>query len=157
MNPIIQKSIILISYLIIIYVFLHTYFYLEQLNNCPCFIQNPKYKVDIEFMKLFQLLEIIIFTMYFLLIGVVVKIKRPNNIIIKILSSITLFIVLAINIYMSYNVINLYTNIKEDCNCSNGFYKYFLYYEGIVSISNILRIITLIITLFVVILFTKLG
>jgi hypothetical protein len=109
-------------------------------------------------MKLFQILEIIIFTIYFLLMGTIGKLKKrpPNNIIIKLLSSITLFIVLAINIYMSYNVINLYTNIKKDCNCSNGFYKYFLYYEGIFSISNVLRVITLIITIFVILLFAKL-
>ena len=72
------------------------------------------------------------------------------------LSSISLALLLAISLYMGVNVINLYMNIKEDCKCSNEFYKYFVYYEGILSISNVLRFVAIFVTLFIVILFNNL-
>ena len=156
-----QRSILLILYLLVIYIFVHTYIYLENLNNCACFKTNPKYKVDIEFMKFFQILEIIIFTTYFLLmltIGSLSKkiIKLQTNIIFKILTSISIGVLLFISAYMAYNVLNLYTNISSDCKCANEYYKYFVYYEGILSMSNIFRVFSMFITIFIIILFNNL-
>jgi hypothetical protein len=82
-------------------------------------------------------------------------IKKPN-IVINIISSISLVLLLGISGYMAYNVLNLYTNIKEDCKCANEFYKYFVYYEGILSISNVFRFVAIFVTLFIVILFNNL-
>ena len=154
-----QKSVLFVLYLLVVYIFIHTYIYLENLNKCACFQINPKYAVDIEFMKLFQILEIILFTFYFGLMASFNKklIKKPNtNIVINIISSISLLLLLGISGYMAYNVLNLYTNIKEDCKCANEFYKYFVYYEGILSISNVLRFVAIFVTLFIVILFNNL-
>ena len=156
-----QKTMIVILYIIVIYVFIHTYFYLDQLNNCECFNKNDKYAVNLEFMKWFQILEIFIFSIYVGFMLFIYK-QNSNNKINNtftglLLSSISLALLLAISFYMGVNVINLYMNIKEDCKCANSNYKYFVYYEGILSMSSVLRFISGIIVIFLVLLFNYLG
>lgn len=156
-----QKTMIVILYIIVIYVFIHTYFYLDQLNNCECFNKNDKYAVNLEFMKWFQILEIFIFSIYVGFMLFIYK-QNSNNKINNtftglLLSSISLALLLAISLYMGVNVINLYMNIKEDCKCANSNYKYFVYYEGILSMSSVLRFISGIIVIFLVLLFNYLG
>jgi len=158
-----QKSVLFVLYLLLIYIFIHTYIYLDQLNSCECFQQNKKYAVNIEFMKMFQILEIIIFTIYFGIMVFINKSKKlnlisisKNKLVLSFISTILLIILFGISGYMAYNVLNLYNNVKEECKCSSGFYKYFVYYEGILSISNILRFVSLFVTLFVAILFNNL-
>lgn len=154
-----QKSLVFVLYIIILFIFIYTYYYLDQLNSCDCFVQNDKYSVNIEFMKFFQVLEIFLFSIY---VGMMVyfnsKIlkKKMNTTMPIILSSISLALLLAINGYMSYNVFNLYNNIKEDCTCSGGFFKYFVYYEGIVSGINVLRIVEIFAVIMLVFLFNML-
>jgi len=156
-----QKTMIVILYIIVIYVFIHTYFYLDQLNNCECFNKNDKYAVNLEFMKWFQILEIFIFSIYVGFMLFIYK-KNSNNKINNtftglLLSSISLALLLAISLYMGVNVINLYMNIKDDCKCANSNYKYFVYYEGILSMSSVLRFVSGIIVIFLVLLFNYLG
>jgi hypothetical protein len=55
--------------------------------------------------------------------------------------SLTLVIMLIISGIMAYNVINMYTNIKDDCKCVDSWYRYFLYYEGFVSLITVFRFI----------------
>jgi hypothetical protein len=154
-----QKSAVFVLYIIILFIFIYTYYYLTQLNSCECFVQNDKYSVNIEFMKFFQVLEIFLFTIY---VGMMMsfnskiikkKMKMPMPLL---LSSISLALLLGINVYMSYNVFNLYNNIKEDCSCSSGFFKYFVYYEGIVSGINVLRFIEMFGLIILVFLFNML-
>ena len=57
---------------------------------------------------------------------------------------------------MAYNVINLYTNIKDDCKCSDSIYKYFVYFEGLSTISVVMRVLSIILTLGILFLFAKL-
>lgn len=152
-----QKSILFVLYLLVLYIFIHTYIYLENLNNCPCFQINKQYAVDIEFMKMYQILEIILFTLYVGLMSFLnKKLIKQKSITLKLLASISLILLVGINGYMAYNVLNLYTNIKEDCKCANKFYKLFVYYEGIISMSYVLRLVSLFVTLFIVILFNNL-
>ena len=156
-----QKTMIVILYIIVIYVFIHTYFYLDQLNNCECFNKNDKYAVNLEFMKWFQILEIFIFSIYVGFMLFIYK-NNSNNKINNtftglLLSSISLALLLAISLYMGINVINLYMNIKDDCKCANSNYKYFVYYEGILSMSSVLRFVSGIIVIFLVLLFNYLG
>jgi hypothetical protein len=156
-----QKTMIVILYIIVIYIFIHTYFYLDQLNNCECFNKNDKYAVNLEFMKWFQILEIFIFSIYVGFMLFIYK-KNSNNKINNtftglLLSSISLALLLAISLYMGVNVINLYMNIKDDCKCANSNYKYFVYYEGILSMSSVLRFVSGIIVIFLVLLFNYLG
>lgn len=150
-----QIAFIVVIYLIIIYVFIHTYLYLGQLNKCECFNTNDKYVVNIEFMKFFQILEIFIFTIYvgFMLF---VKSKINKKKVPTILTSISLAVLLVINFYMAINVINLFLNIKEDCKCTESIYKYFLYYQGLMSFTTIIRFASLILTIGLIFLFIKL-
>lgn len=154
-----QKSLVFVLYIIILFIFIYTYYYLAQLNSCECFVKNDKYSVNIEFMKFFQVLEIFLFTIY---VGMMLffsskylkkKMKTPTPIV---LSSLSLALLLGINVYMSYNVFNLYNNIKEDCSCSSGFFKYFVYYEGIVSVMNVLRFVEIFGVIILVFLFNML-
>ena len=68
----------------------------------------------------------------------------------KILLFITMFILLFISGYMSYNVAGFYLNVKKECACVNKWQKYFVYLEGIFNSIYFLRI--LYILLFVAIL-----
>ena len=154
-----QKVLILVCYLIVMYVFIHTYFYLHQLNTCECFNKNDKYAVDIEFMKWYQILEMFIFTIYVVFMLFIYKknIKLKNSFIGVLLSSISLALLLAISLYMGINVVNLYMNIKDECKCANSYYRYFVYYEGIMSISTFLRFFSGIITIILILLFNYLS
>lgn len=139
-----QKIFVLVLYAIILFIFIHTYLYLNQLNNCDCFIQNEKYGVNIEFMKFFQILEIFIFTIYVgFMMFVTSKINKEKTPSPKILASISLALLVFISGYMAYNVINLYMTISDDCKCATSAYRYFLYYQGIVGASTVLRFIAL--------------
>jgi hypothetical protein len=154
-----QKVLILVCYLIVMYVFIHTYFYLHQLNTCECFNKNDKYSVDIEFMKWYQILEMFIFTIYVGFMFFIYKknMKLKNSFTGVLLSSISLALLLAISLYMGINVVNLYMTIKDDCKCANSYYRYFVYYEGIMSISTFLRFFSGIITIILILLFNYLG
>lgn len=150
---------IIILYLIVMYVFFHTYLYLDQLNTCECFNKSDKYAVNIDFMKWFQILEMFIFTIYVVFMLFIYKrtIKLKDTFTGLLLSSISLALLLAISLYMGMNVVNLYMNIKDDCKCANSNYKYFVYYEGILSISTVLRFLSGILVIFLVLLFNYLG
>jgi hypothetical protein len=154
-----QKVLILVCYLIVMYVFIHTYFYLHQLNTCECFNKNDKYSVDIEFMKWYQILEMFIFTIYVGFMFFIYKknMKLKNSFTGVLLSSISLALLLAISLYMGINVVNLYMTIKDDCKCANSYYRYFVYYEGIMSISTFLRFFSGIITIILILLFNYLS
>ena len=156
-----QKTMVIIWYIIVLFVFIHTYFYLDQLNSCECFNKSDKYAVNIEFMKWFQILEAFIFTIYVGFMLFIYK-KNSNNKINNtftglLLSSISLALLLSISVYMGMNVINLYMNIKDDCKCANSNYRYFVYYEVILSISSVLRFVSGILVIFLVLLFNYLG
>lgn len=66
--------------------------------------------------------------------------KMPS---LKILTSISLALLVGISGYMAYNVVNLYMNISDDCKCATSAYRYFLYYQGVVGASTVLRFISL--------------
>ena len=151
-----QKIIILVLYAIIVFIFIHTYLYLNQLNTCECFLKNEKYSVNIEFMKFFQILEIFIFTIYIgFMMFVTSKINKDKTPSPKILASISLALLVCISGYMAYNVINLYMNITDDCKCATSAYRYFLYYQGVVGASTVLRFISLFIMIGLALMFNQ--
>ena len=150
-----QKLLLGVLYVIIIYIYIKTYLYLDQLNNCDCFNKSNKYASNLEFMKFFQILEIFILS---IIVGLnlVVHKQTKKTIVNKLLLSISFILLIGISGYMAYNVINLYTNIKDDCKCSDSIYKYFVYFEGLSSISVIMRVLSIILTFGVLVLFAKL-
>jgi hypothetical protein len=62
---------------------------------------------------------------------------------------IPLITLIVISAFMSYNVLNLYINIKSDCKCTDSWYRYFLYYEGIVSMISVFRFVVSLILLII--------
>jgi len=152
-----KKIFMLIFYFILLYIFIHTYYYLDQINNCVCFQKDGKYVVNIDFMKFFQLLEIFILTIFVSSIIFfnsnffkIKKIKIPMPIL-----SLVVLLMVGISLYMTINVINLYMNIKEDCKCVNSWYRFFLYYEGITSLITVFRFFVIIFLLIMVLFLTK--
>lgn len=118
--------------------------YLDEIDRCPCFHKDGKYAVSIDFMKFFQILEIVILTaslgtMFFLKSKTKVDLKNARTP--TVVLSLTVIIMLIISAFMAYNVINMYANIKDDCKCVDGWYRYFLYYEGFVSLITVFRFV----------------
>ena len=138
------KIFVLVFYLLCVYIFVQTYLYLDEIDRCPCFHKDGKYAVSIDFMKFFQVLEIVILTaslgtMFFLKSKAKVDVKKAQAP--TIILSLTVIIMLIISAFMAYNVINMYTNIKDDCKCVDSWYRYFLYYEGFVSLITVFRFV----------------
>lgn len=136
--------LVIIFYLLCVYIFVQTYLYLDEIDRCPCFHKDGKYAVSIDFMKFFQILEIVILTaslgsLYFMKSKGKVDLK--NNKTPSVVLSLSVIIMLIISAFMAYNVINMYTNIKEDCKCVDSWYRYFLYYEGFVSLITVFRFV----------------
>jgi hypothetical protein len=120
-----------------------------EIDNCPCFEKDGKYAVNIDFMKFFQILEIFILTVFLALFLFMKSNFKSNGMMLakfkegipKIILIIPVIVMLVISGFMSYNVINLYINIKEDCKCTDSWYRYFLYYEGVVSLISVFRVV----------------
>lgn len=140
---------IVIFYFVCVYIFLHTYYYLVDIDNCPCFKKDGKYAVNIDFMKFFQVLEIFILTIFLALFLFMKSNFKSNGKVLakfkegipKIVLLIPVIVLLVISAFMSYNVMNFYINVKEDCKCANSWYRYFIYYEGIVSLISVFRVV----------------
>ena len=138
-----SKAFSLITYVIMMFILIQTYYYLVQIDNCPCFNENGKYAVDVEFMKFYQVLEMIVLSVFVLISFLTASkakqvIPKMNGLFLSTLSFVILF---GITAYMSYNTFNFYMNVKQDCKCVNSWYKYFIYFEGISTFLAILRII----------------
>ncbi len=146
-----SKIFAMICYLIMMFILVQTYYYLVQIDNCPCFNTNDKYAVNIEFMKYFQILEMILLTMF---VGIsYITTNKFKDIIPKtggvFLSTLTAVILLGLSSYMAYNTLNFYLNVKDDCKCANSMYKYFVYFEGISSLVAVVRMIFMILLVFI--------
>ncbi len=137
--------------LLSLYILLQVLTYLNEVESCPCFINEinkTKYRPDISFMKFYQFLEIISLIIFLILITFYKfpfkGSKNKNSNIMKILLFITMFILLFISGYMSYNVAGFYLNVKKECACVNKWQKYFVYLEGIFNSIYFLRILYII-------------
>jgi hypothetical protein len=135
-----MEIMVLILSIICVYILIHTYYYLNRVEKCECFQKDDvKYGVNIEYMKFFQILHIVIFVMYigwgFL--------KRPiNNCAMNFISIHLLVLLLCLYGYMFYNILNFYRNVNNDCKCvDQSVYKYFIYFQGVSSFMSILQII----------------
>ncbi len=147
-----SKILTLVIYLIMMYILIQTYYYLVKIDNCECFNKNDKYAVNVEFMKFYQFLEMILLTI-FVFIGFLNSLKL-KVVIPKMsgmfLSTLTFVLLLGVSVYMSYNTFHFYMNVKQDCKCVNSWYKYFVYFEGISTFITALRIIFMILFVFMV-------
>jgi hypothetical protein len=133
---------------------------LDEIDRCPCFHKDGKYAVSIDFMKFFQILEIVILTaslaaMFFMKSKGKFKLNKKQGEP-TFLLSLTIVIMVIISGFMAYNVINMYTNIKEDCKCVDSWYRYFLYYEGFVSLITVFRFVIIFLLLGIFFIMSKL-
>jgi len=131
-----------------LYILIQILTYLNELESCPCFNEQnnkEKYSSNIEFMKFYQFLEIASLLIFVILINFYkfpFKSRKGNNKgFVKILLMISLFALLFISGYMSYNVAIFYINMKKECICVNKWQKYFIYLEGVFNSIYFLRIL----------------
>lgn len=131
-----------LSFLVTILILVKIYHYLVQLEFCECFNQNKDYKTDIEYMKFYQVLEIISASILFGFLFISKKSKFMK----KSLGGINWWTLFAfvINLYifgyMSFNTFRFYINMNNDCKCANKWQKYFIYLQGVTSSITALRL-----------------
>lgn len=147
-----EGIMILILSAICVYILIHTYYYLNEVEQCDCFNKdNTKYGVNIEYMKFFQILHLIIFIMY-VAWGFLKKPVVGNKCAMNFISIQLLILLLCLYGYMFYNILNFYRNVKKDCKCvDKSLYKYFIYFQGVSSFMSVLQIVYSFLLIFIVI------
>ena len=120
--------LILIIYAILIYLYVHTFYYLKKAENTGCF--TPK--VNLKYMQFFQLLEIVALTMTVLFFPYFIKMKKKKSLGLLEPFLVTL-VVLGINAYMALNVYNFYFELQNCFELKQQWNKWWLYWEGIAS------------------------
>ncbi|ADX05818.1 hypothetical protein 162322288 [Organic Lake phycodnavirus 1] len=121
---------------VMIVIILYTYYYLQEISQCPCFIANKKKELNVDYMKFYLLLDLVSLLLFmFLFYNKIQKGGKSNK------TSLTenvwllasLCLILFIHSYMTYNVYHFYNSVKTYCECVNQWQKYFVYYEGVFS------------------------
>ena len=122
--------LVLVLYAILLYLYIHTFYYLKKAEHTGCF--TPK--VNLKYMQFFQLLEIVALTLTVLFFPYFLKMKAKNN------DTITLTIDLIESISNSqfyesdknflkmYSILNIILSVLENlisssenvCNSING-------------------------------------
>jgi len=120
--------LILIIYAILLYLYIHTFYYLKKAENTRCF--TPK--VDLKYMQFFQLLEIVALTISVLFLPYFLKTKKRGKMGLLEPLLITL-VVLGINMYMAFNVYNFYFELKQCFELKNQWNNWWIYWEGIAA------------------------
>jgi hypothetical protein len=121
--------LIWIIYAILIYLYIHTFYYLKKAENTGCF--TPK--VDLKYMQFFQLLEIVALTITVLFFPYFLKMKNKKGKITLLEPLLITLVVLGINMYMAYNVYHFYFELKQCFQLKQEWNKWWLYWEGIAS------------------------
>lgn len=119
--------------IILIILILYSYYYIVEISKCPCFIEDKKDELNLQYIKFYLLLDLFSVLMTIFLVNYKNKTQlRPKtqyNFMLA--TSILLFIF--ITGYMSYNVYYFYKSVKERCDCVNKWQKYYIYYKGIMA------------------------
>ncbi len=138
-------------------ILISVYQYLGDLKNCACFLENqhPKYKINIELLQMYEILEIIAL---FIFIGFITMYKSKlfkgggkQGMKFFVLLSSLLF--LFISGYVSYYSILLFLTSKKDCMCLDKWQKYIVYIQGLFNSVYFLRILFSLIIVFLFISF----
>jgi len=123
--------------LCMIIILIYTYYYLVEISNCPCFLDNKRDTVNLEYMKFYVLLDLFSIIIALSLLHGINQSgggkRKKVSFIENILIMFSIIIVVLVHSYMTYNVYQFYNSIKSSCACVNKWQKYFIYYEGIVS------------------------
>ena len=123
----------LIIYAILMYLYIHTFYYLKKAEQTGCFNS----KVNLKYMQFFQIIEIIAVTLTVILLPSILSKpgKRIKNINIALFMII---VVLGINAYMAVNVYQFYIQMNN-CPIMNTWNKWWLYWEGIAATISSVR------------------
>ena len=121
--------LILSIYAILLYLYIHTFYYLKKAENTGCF--TPK--VDLKYMQFFQLLEIVALTITVLFFPYFLKTKNKKGKISLFEPLLITLVVLGINAYMAFNVYNFYFELKNCFELKQQWNKWWLYWEGIAA------------------------
>jgi hypothetical protein len=133
--------LIFIIYAILLYLYIHTFYYLKKAETTGCF--TPK--VNLKYMQFFQLLEIVALTISVLFLPYFLKMKSKKNKKMSLLEPIIItLVVLGINMYMAKNVYNFYFELNQCFELKQQWNKWWLYWEGIAAaIASIRGILSL--------------
>mgnify|MGYP001269810249 FL=1 len=134
--------------LVSLYILVNVYQYLGDLKQCSCFIekQHPTYKINIEFLQFYQILEIL---SLFILICFMIMYKSKwaqmggNKMGMKFFLLVSSLLFLFLTGYVSYNSLLMYFMSKKDCFCVNKWQKYIVYIQGVFNSIYFLRLIFL--------------
>jgi hypothetical protein len=123
--------LILIIYAILLYLYIHTFYYLKKADRTGCF--TPK--VNLKYMQFFQLLEIVALTISVLFLPYFLKMKgKKTKGSFSILEPLVItLVVLGINLYMAVNVYHFYFELKQCFELKNQWNNWWLYWEGIAA------------------------
>jgi hypothetical protein len=122
--------LILIIYAILLYLYIHTFYYLKKAENTGCF--TPK--VNLKYMQFFQLLEIVALSITVLFLPYFMKMKAKKGKGISLLQPLLItLVVLGINMYMAFNVYHFYFELKQCFELKNQWNNWWIYWEGIAA------------------------
>lgn len=150
--------------LITVFILLKVYNYLDQLKMCDCFIesQDKNYKVNVNFLKFYQVLEIISVSLLIVLTFLYknnliksTKNKKVNNIFLKTGLLVMSFLTIMLSGYITYNSLIFYLISKKNCECSNKWQKYFIYMQGVGNSVFFLRLVFILLFTFILIIFNS--
>uniref|UniRef100_A0A6C0KJL4 Uncharacterized protein n=1 Tax=viral metagenome TaxID=1070528 RepID=A0A6C0KJL4_9ZZZZ len=126
-------------------ILLSVYYYLEQMKECACFVENqhPKYKVNVEFLQLYQILEMVSLGIFIIFITMYKRqlFKGGSKSGMKFFVILSVILFLFISGYVSLNSILMYFISKKDCVCMNKWQKYIVYIQGVYNSIYFLRIL----------------
>ena len=130
---------IIFAYTISIVLIYNTYEYLTELENCYCF---DKSKVDIKFLKYYELATGVLGTCVLLLnlfiyfypsnkkVGGAPKKSLNSGGGLRLSNIIILAALLFLHFLIASNAYDLYNNVLKDCECSNQWEQYYVYLQG---------------------------
>ena len=121
--------LILIIYAILLYLYIHTFYYLKKAEKTGCF--TPK--VNLKYMQFFQLLEIVALTITVLFFPYFLKMKKGKKGMSLFEPLLITLVVLGINAYMAVNVYHFYFELKQCFELKQQWNKWWLYWEGIAA------------------------
>ena len=122
--------LVLVLYAILLYLYIHTFYYLKKAENTGCF--TPK--VNLKYMQFFQILEIVALTLTVLFLPYFLKMKNRKGKKLSLLEPILItIVVLGINLYMALNVYHFYFELKQCFELKSQWNKWWLYWEGIAA------------------------
>ena len=140
-----QYTIQIILSIISLCILISVYHYLDDLKDCSCFIenQNPKYKINIDFLKFYQILEIVTLFIFILFITMYKSkwMKGGNRPGMKFFLILSTLVFLVISGYVSFLSIMMFFISKKDCECVNKWQKYIIYIQGTFNSIYFLRIL----------------